>query len=116
MAKKRELFFFKTYFRDFYASQSEKVKKKILWTLRVVEDLDQIPELYFKHLAGTDGLYEIRVQVGSDIFRIFCFFDAGNLVVVGHGFAKKTQKTPPAELDKAHKIKAEYYESQRKPN
>ena len=116
MAKKRELFFFKRYFRDLYASQSEKVKTKILWTLRVVEDLDQIPELYFKHLTGTEGLYEIRVQVGNDIFRIFCFFDAGNLVVVGHGFAKKTQKTPPGELAKAHKIKAEYYASQRKSN
>jgi phage-related protein len=82
-----------------------------LWTLRVVEDLDQIPELYFKQLTGTDGLYEIRVQVGSDSCRIFCFFDEGNVVVIGHGFAKKTQKTPPAELDRAHKIKAEYYES-----
>lgn len=74
-----------------------------------------IPELYFKHLTGTDGLYEIyeiRGQVGSDIFCTFCFFDAGNLVVVGHGFAKKTQKTPQSELDKAHKVKAEYYESQ----
>ncbi len=111
MAKKRSLFFFKNYFRDFYQAQTDKVKKKILWTLRVVEDLDQIPELYFKHLAGTDGLYEIRVQVGSDIFRIFCFFDEGNVVVIGHGFAKKTQKTPSAELDRAHKIKAEYYES-----
>lgn len=116
MAKKRELFFFKSYFRDFYASQSEKVRKKILWTLRVVEDLDQIPELYSKHLTGTDGLSEIRVQVGSDSCSIFCFFDAGNLMVVGHGCTKKTQKAPPAELDKAHKIKAEYYESQRKSN
>lgn len=56
------------------------------------------------------------MQVGSDIFRIFCFFDAGNLVVAGYGFTKKTQKTPPAELDKAHKVEAEYYESQRNPN
>ena len=79
--------------------------------MRVVEDLDQIPELYFKHLTGTDGLYEIRVQVGSDIFRIFCFFDEGNVVVIGHGFAKKTQKAARVELDRDQKIKAEYYES-----
>ena len=71
MAKRRTLYFFKNYFRDFYQMQPDKVKKKILWTLRVVEDLDQIPELYFKHLTDTDGLYEIRVQVGNDIFRIF---------------------------------------------
>ncbi|NVO29759.1 type II toxin-antitoxin system RelE/ParE family toxin [Hymenobacter lapidiphilus] len=111
MPKKRSLFFFKNYFRDFYQAQTEKVKKKILWTLRVVEDLEQLPETYFKHLTGSDGLYEIRVQVGSDIFRIFCFFDKGNVVVIGHGFTKKTQKTPKSELERAHTIKAEYYES-----
>ena len=111
MAEKRALFFFKDYFRKFYEAQNNKVKKKILWTLRIVEGLDQIPEIYFKHLTGTEGLYEIRVQVGSDIFRIFCFFDKGNVVVIGHGFTKKTQKTPQAELDRAHKTKAEYYES-----
>lgn len=111
MPKKRSLFFFKDYFRDFYQAQTEKVKKKILWTLRVVEDLDQIPETYFKRLTGSDDLYEIRVQVGRDIFRIFCFFDKGNVVVIGHGFTKKTQKTPQSELDRAHKIKADYYES-----
>ncbi len=77
----------------------------------MVEDLDQIPEVYFKHLTGSDDLYEIRVQVGSDIFRILCFFDKGNAVVIGHGFAKKTQKTTKSELNQAHKIKAEYHES-----
>jgi len=61
-------------------------------------------------LESTDGLYEIRVQNGSDIFRIFCFFDNNNLVVVGHGFQKKTQKTPDKELERAAKIKREYYE------
>lgn len=61
MPKQRSLFFFKDYFRDFYQAQTNKVKKKILWTLRVVEDLDQIPEVYFKHLTGSDDLYEIRV-------------------------------------------------------
>ena len=74
--------------------------------------MDQIPEVYFKHLTGSDDLYEIRVQVGSDRCRIFCFFDKGNVVVIGHGFAKKSQKTPKSELDRALKIKAEYYESQ----
>lgn len=89
------------------------MQKKILWTLNVVETLDRIPETYFKHLEDTDGLYEIRVQAGSNIYRIFCFFDEGNLVVVGHGFQKKTQKTPDGELKKAEKIKAEYYEQKK---
>ena len=89
------------------------VQKKILWTLRVIEDLDRIPEIYFKHLEGTDGLYEVRVQSGSNIFRIFCFFDKNILVVIGHGFQKKTQKTPDRELERAEKIKREYYEEKK---
>jgi len=67
-----------------------------------------VPEDYLKHLEGTDGLYEIRVQQGSDIFRIFCFFDEGKLVVLANGFQKKTQKTPKIEIEKALKIKHEY--------
>jgi phage-related protein len=113
MSKRRELFFFKDYFKEFYSDQSTKAQKKILWTLRIIEDIERIPELYFKHLTGTDGLYEIRVQSGSDIFRIFCFFDNNNLVVIGHGFQKKTQKTPEKEIDRAEKIKREYYEEKK---
>jgi len=111
--KKRELLFYKDYFDEFYSGQTTKVQKKILWTLRVIEDLDRIPEIYFKHLEGTDGLYEIRVQSGSDIFRIFCFFDDNNLVVIGHGFQKKTQKTPEREIERGEKIKREYYEEKK---
>ncbi len=110
---KRELFFYKDYFREFYEQQTWKVQKKVLWTLKVVETVDRIPEIYFKHLENTDGLYEIRVQVGSNIFRIFCFFDNNNLVVVGHGFQKKTQKTPTGEIERAEKIKKEYYEEKK---
>ena len=114
MKTKRELFFFKTYFKDFYEARTIKVKKKIVWTLKIIEDIERIPEIYFKHLEGTDGIYEIRVQSGSDIFRIFCFFDHNNLIVIGHGFHKKTQKTPYNEIEKANKIKIEYYESKQK--
>ena len=62
-------------------------------------------------MEGTDGLYEIRVQQGSDIFRIFCFFDEGQLVVLTNGFQKKTQKIPNQEIKKALKIMEEYYEN-----
>ena len=109
----RELLFFKDYFKEFYKEQTWKVQKKILWTFKVIETVDRIPEIYFKHLENTDGLYEIRVQVGSNIFRIFCFFDINNLVVVGHGFQKKTQKTPAGEIERAEKIKKEYYEEKK---
>lgn len=110
MDKKRELFFYKDYFEDFYERQTDKVKKKILWTLKVIEELDRIPEIYLKSLKNTHGLYEIRVQVGNNIFRVFCFFDFDNLVVIGHGFQKKTQKTPKQQIEKAEQIKKEYYE------
>ena len=109
----RELFFFRGYFETFYDGQLDKVKKKILWTLKVIRELDQIPETYLKHIKNSSGLYEIRVQVGNNIFRIFCFFDVDNLVVVGHGFQKKTQKTPKQQIEKAERIKTEYYESKK---
>ena len=111
MNKKRELYFFKNYFEKFYDQQTEKVQKKILWTLRIIEELERIPEVYMKYLKNTSGLYEIRIQVGNNIYRIFCFFDIDNLVVIGHGFQKKSQKTPKQEIERAEQIKREYYES-----
>ncbi len=92
--KYRKIAFYKNYFQDFFVEQNKKVKAKIVWTFDLVEDLQRVPETYLKHIENTDGLYEIRVQSGSDIFRIFCFFDQGQLVVLANGFQKKTQKTP----------------------
>jgi len=106
--KYRQITFFKEYFQSFFDKQSKKVKAKIVWTFNLVEDLQRVPETYLKHIENTDGLYEIRVQLGSDIFRIFCFFDQGQLVVLMNGFQKKTQKTPKKEIELALKIKAEY--------
>ena len=111
--KRREVFFYKDYFESFYLKQKEKVKEKIVWTFDLIEEVENVPEKYLKHLTGTDGLYEIRVQLGNNIFRIFCFFDQGKLVVLMNGFQKKTQKTPKKEIEKALKIKKEYeYEKQ----
>lgn len=101
---------YKNYFDDFYRKQREKVKQKIIWTLELIEDVDHVPEKYLKHLTDTNGLYEIRVKQGSDIFRIFCFFDKGNLILLMNGFQKKTQKTPQKEIDKAISIKKQYEE------
>lgn len=108
--KIRTIIFYKSYFTEFFVKQKQKVKDKIVWTLDLIEIIDKIPETYLKHLEGTDKLFEIRVQSGNDIFRIFCFFDKGNLVVLANGFQKKTQKTPKQEIEKALKIKKEYYE------
>lgn len=89
------------------------MKDKIIWTFSLIEEIDQVPESYLKHIENTDGLYEIRIKLGSDIFRIFCFFDKGQLVVLANGFQKKTQKTPKQEIERALKIKHEYETEQK---
>ena len=111
--KYRKITFYKSYFQEFFSKQNKKVKAKIVWTFNLVEDLQRVPETYLKHIENTDGLYEIRVQIGSDIFRIFCFFDQEQLVVIMNGFQKKTQKTPSGELEKALKLRNEYFEQKK---
>jgi len=111
--KYRTIITYKNYFEEFLTKQRQKVKEKIVWTFLLIEELYKIPETYLKHLEGTDGLYEIRIQLGSDTFRIFCFFDEGKLVVLANGFQKKTQKTPKQEIAKALKIMEEYYEDKK---
>ena len=111
--KYREIIFYKDYFQDFFVKQRDKVRDKIIWTLELIEDIQKIPETYLKHMENTDGLYEIRVQQGSDVFRIFCFFDQGQLVILMNGFQKKSQKTPKKEINKALKIKEEYENSKK---
>ncbi|WP_298390883.1 type II toxin-antitoxin system RelE/ParE family toxin [Hydrotalea sp.] len=99
-------------FWEFYNKQTKKVQDRILWTIRVIKDIKLVPEKYLKHID--EGIYEIRVSSGNNIFRIFCFFDEGQLVIVLNGFQKKTQKTPAEEIDKAKKLKKKYYESKKK--
>lgn len=106
--KHRKIMFYKNYFHDFFVKQNKKVKAKIIWTFDLIEDLQRVPETYLKHIENTDGLYEIRVQLSSDIFRIFCFFDQGQLVILANGFQKKSQKTPKNEIEMALKVKAQY--------
>jgi len=106
--KYRTIIFYKEYFENFFVKQRQKVKDKIIWTFDLIENMQRVPELYLKHIENTEGLYEIRVQQGSDIYRIFCFFDQGQLVVIANGFQKKSQKTPKQEIELALKIKGEY--------
>ncbi len=108
---KREIFIYESHFWDFYRKQNVKVQKKIDWTITLVQTTKVVPQTFFKHLTNTDGLYEIRISANKGIFRIFCFFDKGNLVVLLSGFQKKTQKTPKGEIIKAEKLKKEYYEN-----
>lgn len=104
----RNIFYYKNYYLDFFNELKPEVKKKFNWTLKLIATLERVPVKYFKHLEGSSGLYEIRVEVGSDIYRVFCFFDKGQLVILVNGFQKKTQKTPKNELELAEKLKKEY--------
>ena len=78
--------------------------------MQLIATIEMVPAKFFKHIAGTNGLYEIRVEVGSDIFRVFCFFDKGQLIILVNGFQKKTQKTPKFEIEFAEKLKKEYFD------
>ncbi len=111
--KYRTIIFYKDYFQDCFVKQRDKVRDKLIWTLELIEEIQKIPETYLKHIENTDGLYEIRVQQGRDIFRIFCCFDQGQLVILMNGFQKKTRKTPKKEIEKALKIKEEYEDSKK---
>ena len=113
MNKIREIIAYKHYFEEFLSDQPQKVQDKIFKIIDAIETLERIPQNYLKHLEGTDGLFEARVQLGSNIWRVFCFFDKGRLVILLNGFQKKTQKTPKKEIDKAIQLKKEYYESKR---
>jgi phage-related protein len=112
----RDLIFYKKYFLDFYENQSDKIKEKIDYVLNLVCNTERVPEKFFKHLKSTNGIYEIRVKFGSDIFRILCFFDEGKLVVVLQGFQKKTEKTPKNEIEKAEKLKQKYFKDKKDKN
>jgi phage-related protein len=113
MTRVRQVIIYGDYYWEFYNKQTQKVKERIDWTVGLIEELNIIPEKYLKHLTGTD-LYEIRVSSGNNIFRIFCFFDKGRLVVLLSGFQKKTQKTPANEIERAVKLKKKYYEDKEK--
>ena len=88
----REVIYYEDYYLDFFNAQKEDVKKKFNWTLQLISTQDRIPEKFFKHMSGSEGIFEVRVEVGSDIFRVFSFFDKGNLVVLVNGFQKKHRK------------------------
>ena len=104
----REVIAYKDYFESFLRSQPQKVQDKIFKIIEAIETLNRVPSNYLKHLVGTDGLYEARIQLGSNIWRVFCFFDNDKLVILLNGFQKKTQKTPNNEIEKALKLMTEY--------
>ncbi len=109
----REIRFYEKYFIEFYLSLDPAVQEKIEYVFKVVRTVDRIPQKFLKHIENAEGLYEIRIKVGSDIYRVFCCFDEGKIVILFNGFQKKSQKLPKKEIEKALKLKQEYIDKKR---
>ncbi len=107
----RQIVFYKNHFIDFYKDLAPKVKDKFKFTLELIKQVDNIPEKFFAPMAGYDGLFEVRIEYQSNIYRIFCCFDQGKLIVLFNVIQKKTDKTPKKEIEKAMRLKTEYFES-----
>jgi len=108
----RSIFYYKRYYLDFFETLKPKVRQKFNWTLQLIATTNQVPQKYFKHLTGSSGIYEIRVETGTDIYRAFSFFDKGQLIIIVNGFQKKSQKTPAKDLKLAEKLKKQYFDEQ----
>ncbi|HYX06366.1 MAG TPA: type II toxin-antitoxin system RelE/ParE family toxin [Bacteroidales bacterium] len=106
--KVRSIFYYKNYYLDFFDTLDNEVKRKFNWTLKLISTIEKVPVKYFKHLEGTTGLFEIRVEYGGNIYRVFSFFDRGNLIILINGYQKKSQKTPQKEIERAEKLKKQY--------
>jgi phage-related protein len=109
MNQVRELVFYRNHFYDFFDKQSEKAKEKIEYVLFLLTRIDKVPEKFLKHIVGQKGLYEIRVEHSNNIFRIFCCFDKGKIVVLLNGYQKKSNKTSSQEIELANKLMKEYF-------
>lgn len=106
----RQIIFHKDYFINFYKDLDIKLKAKIQYVLELIKQVDRVPEKFLAPITGYDGLFEIRIEYQSNIYRIFCCFDKGQLVILLNGFQKKTQKTPKDEIDRAMRLKEEYFQ------
>ena len=114
--KVRDVIAYKNYFEDFLLEQPTKVQDKIFKIIEAIETLERVPSNYLKSMQGTDGLYEARIQLASNIWRVFCFFDDNKLVILLNGFQKKTQKTPKNEIERALRLMNEYYQEKQNEN
>jgi phage-related protein len=110
----RKIKFYKNYFNEFFEAQNEKVRRKIAQTLVWLQTIDRLPVSILKSIEGKKGLYEIRVEFSGNIYRVFCCFDDGQLVILFNGFQKKTQKTPIVEIEKAERLMNEYFNEKNK--
>ena len=108
MPKIRTVIAYQNYFEDFLKRQPRKVQDKIFKIIEAIETLERIPSNYLKYINDSGGLYEARIQLASNIWRVFCFFDNDRLIILLTGFQKKTQKTPKNEIRRALKLMNAY--------
>jgi len=106
----RQIIFYGDYFIDFYKALDLKVKQKVKHVLELIRQVDRVPEKFLAPMSGYDGLFEVKIECQSNIYRVFCCFDEGKLIVLFNGIQKKTQKTPKNEIEKAMRLKKEYFE------
>jgi phage-related protein len=106
----RSIFYYKNYYLDFFETLDSDVKLKFNWTLKLIATVEKVPVKYFKYLKNSTGLFEIRFEFGGNIFRVFSFFDKGRLVILINGFQKKSQQTPKKEIERAEKLKKQYFD------
>ncbi len=112
----RQIIFHGEYFLEFYKNLDLKVKSKIQYVFELIKQVDRVPEKFLAPMTGYRGLFEIRIEYNLNIYRIFCCFDEGRLVVLLNGFHKKTQKTPKDEIERAMRLKSEYFELKKQKN
>ena len=112
--KVREVVAYGNHFEAFLLQQPIKVQNKIYKVIEAVEILERVPRNYLKSIKNEPGLFEVRIQLATNIWRVFCFFDEGKLVILLNGFQKKTQKTPKKELIKALQLMTQYYSEKNK--
>ena len=110
----REITIHGDYFAEFYDEQTLSVQRKITYVLNLIRVEEKIPIKFFRKIENVANLFEIRIEMGGNIYRIFCCFDEGRLVVLFNGFQKKTQKTLPQEINKATAIMNDYFNSKKK--
>lgn len=107
----RQILPFREYFKDFKKTLAKDVLMKIYQVFIYIMTEEMVPAKFQRNIEGVKDLYEIRVEHESNIYRIFCCFDEGNIVILFNAFQKKTQKTPRNEIEKAKRIKDEYFKA-----
>ncbi len=110
----RQFFAYKDYFKSFKRTLSSSALQKIYSIFMLIMTVEEIPSTFFRPIVGIKGLFEVRVEEGGNIYRIFCCFDEGNLIILFNGFQKKTQKTPLNQLQRAERIMKEYFNEKNK--